>query len=152
VTKFRIEGLKELDAGLGELKKATGLNVLRRVSVARLEPMRQDAEDLAPVLSGRLEAAETVSTKKPRTRRYKKESTVEAFMGPRADDPFAVTKGIQQEFGNANHGPQPFMTPAFEANKAGALAGVAHDLGDEIEKARSRAARKQARLIAAAGG
>jgi len=151
-TTFKIEGLKDLDAGLGQLRKATALNVLRRVAVKRLEPMRDEAADRAPYLSGRLEAAEIVTTKRPSSRRYKKESTVEAFMGPAADQPFAVTKGIQQEFGNVNHGPQPFMTPAFENNKVGALTGVAQDLGDEIEKARARAARRQAKLIAASGG
>ena len=34
-----IEGLREVDAALGQLGKATGRNVMRRVAVARLEPI-----------------------------------------------------------------------------------------------------------------
>lgn len=150
---FKVEGFKELDAGLGELKQATALNVLRRVASGALEPIREKAEALAPELSGKLAKAETVSTKRPKGRRpARRESTVEAFMGPDANEPFAVKKGVQNEFGNINHGPQPFMRPAWDGGKDQALEDVKDGLGEEIEKARVRALKKTARLLKKSGG
>ena len=64
----------------------------------------------------------------------------------------APPQGSLQEFGTKNHGPQPFMRPAWDAGKDQALDDVKTALGAEIEKAAQRAARKQARLIAKAGG
>ncbi|MFA5897936.1 MAG: HK97-gp10 family putative phage morphogenesis protein [Hyphomicrobium sp.] len=45
---FKIEGLKELDAALGELSKATARNVTRRVLIKAAQPMVDEASRLAP--------------------------------------------------------------------------------------------------------
>ena len=45
-TTMKLEGFRELDKALGELPKATGKNVLRKVGRKALEPMRADAEEL----------------------------------------------------------------------------------------------------------
>lgn len=45
---IRMDGLKELDAALGELSKATARGVLRRTLVKAGEPMRAEAARLAP--------------------------------------------------------------------------------------------------------
>ena len=47
--KFRIEGLKELDKALGQLPRATGKNVLRRVARKALEPIIEVAKALVLV-------------------------------------------------------------------------------------------------------
>jgi len=45
---FKIEGLKELDAALGELSKATARNVTKRVLIKAAQPMVDEASRLAP--------------------------------------------------------------------------------------------------------
>ncbi|MFN8996384.1 MAG: HK97-gp10 family putative phage morphogenesis protein [Pseudomonadota bacterium] len=143
--RVRVEGLAEMDRALGELPKATGRNVLRRVGRARLEPIIEDAAKRAPRLFGNLNDSITVSTKRPR--RHRKESEVEVYGGPTS-----LPQAHLQEFGTRHHGPQPFMRPAWDAGKDELLEGLAEDLANEIEKAAQRIARKQARLIAKAGG
>lgn len=143
--RVRVEGLRDLDAALGELGKATGRNVMRRAGRAALEPIIADAAERAPHLFGNLQESITVSTKRPR--RHRKESEVEVYGGPTN-----LPQAHLQEFGTRHHGPQPFMRPAWDAGKDQALDDVKTALGNEIEKAAQRAARKQARLIARNGG
>ncbi|MBP7704198.1 MAG: hypothetical protein KA105_02795 [Caulobacter sp.] len=154
-SSIKVEGLADLDRALGELPKATALNVLRRVGVAALEPMRAEAARLAPddpaTSATDLKDNIVVTSRRPRGR-GRKESSVEVFMGPDASVPFVARKGVQQEFGNVNHGPQPFMRPSYEAEKRPTVTRVAESLGEEIEKARVRAAKRQARLIKKVGG
>lgn len=45
---FKLEGLKDLEAALAEMPKATARTTLRRAGMAALEPMRQAAVRLAP--------------------------------------------------------------------------------------------------------
>ncbi|RZJ44973.1 MAG: HK97 gp10 family phage protein [Brevundimonas sp.] len=154
----KVEGLKEIDAALAQFPKATGRNVMRRVAVKRLEPMAEDARRRAPVLEqggGDLRDSIAVSTKAAgyakRINRGSK-SEVEAYMGPGGvGGKKAPPQGTQQEFGNQNHGPQPFMRPAWDAGKHDLLGGIADDLWAEIDKAAKRAARKAARLAAKGG-
>lgn len=146
--RVRVEGLRELDAALGELPKATGRNVLRRVGRAGLEPVIEDAAERAPTLFGDLQGSITVSTKRPR--RHRKESEVEVYGGPTN-----LPQAHLQEFGTQHHGPQPFLRPAWDAGRDGVLEFVRTELGAEIDKAAQRLARKQARLLAkmaASGG
>lgn len=143
---FKIEGLKELQDALRELPKATEKNVLKRVLVKAAEPIRADAEANAPkgeTLT--LSTSHTVGTKLSRRQKskHKKESAVEVFVGP-APSP----KSITQEFGAAHHGAQPFMRPAWDANKRSAFDSIKTDLAEETEKARKRLARRAARLAA----
>lgn len=45
------------------------------------------------------------------------------------------TTGVQQEFGNVNHGPQAFMRPALDQGKQAALDAMKKKLADGIRKA-----------------
>ncbi len=151
----RVDGLADLDAALGELPKATAKNVLKRVGMARLQPMAQEARRLAPddpATQGRdLKASIAVSTKIGKYARKmsgKKDSTVEVHMGPAGPKGgHAPPQGSLQEFGTHNNAPQPFMRPAWEAGKDALLDGIKSDLGAEITRAATRLARKQARLL-----
>lgn len=153
-TTVRVDGLRELDAALGDLPKATARAVLRRVGIKALQPMAQAARQLAPddpaTQGNDLKNSITVGTKlnKSQTRLNRKredKSFTEVFMG--TNDP----AGVQQEFGNVNHGPQPFMRPAFDANAEGAIKIVADELGDEITKTAARIAKRAAAKAARAG-
>jgi hypothetical protein len=146
----RVDGLRELDAALGELPKATGRNVMRRVALARLEPMAEEARRLAPVEDADLRDSIAVSTRLAGyARRFNKrsKSEAEAHMGPAgAGGKKAPPQGSLQEFGTKNHPPQPFMRPAWDGGKDALLNGIKDDLKGEIEKAVQRLARKAARL------
>lgn len=134
----KVEGLKDLEKALSELKVSTARNIARRGLKQALEPMAEAARRRVPSLSGDLAESINVTTKNPK--RNRKQSQIEAHMGPGRHP-----QGPQTEFGNRNHGPQPFMRPAWEEEKHGALESLAGILGEEIDKAAKRAARKAAR-------
>lgn len=141
--KVKIEGLRELEATLAELPKATGKNVLRRVLIKAAQPIEADAAAAAPELTGRLRRDVSTGTRLNRrqaamARRLGK-SEVEVHVG--VNDP----AGVQNEFGNAHQRPQPFLRPAWDANRQGALETISSDLGAEIAKSAARLARRAAR-------
>jgi HK97 gp10 family phage protein len=150
-TTVRVEGLSELDAALGDLAeeygKAAGKAVLRRVADKALQPMAEAARQMAPddpATSGNdLKASITVGGKLTKrqaalARKDQDKATVTRYMGT------ADPAGVPQEFGTVNHGPQPFMRPAWDAEKDGALKIVADELGPEIEKTAARIAKRRA--------
>lgn len=142
---FKIEGLAELDEALTELPKATARNVLARVLKEQGKPIRDDGERNAPRDKGGLKASYTVSTKLSRRQKNmnKKESMVEVYIGPGP-----APKGVQTEFGNAHQAAHPHLRPAFDSNVMGVLNKIKDSLAAEIEKARSRLAKKAERLAA----
>lgn len=149
-TTMKIEGLKELDAALAQLPKATAKNVLRRVGRKALEPFAADMKARAPEEDGHLKQSIGVGT-----RLTKRQASLhrKMFRNDRASvEMFAGAGGLpqatQQEFGNENHVPQPFARPSWDGNKRHVLETIKSDLGDEIDKAAKRLARKAARLAA----
>lgn len=137
----RVEGLREVEAALGQLGKSTGRNVMRRVAVARLEPMAKEMRRLVPVDSGDLKDSIAVTTKNPK--RNRKKSEVEAHAGPGRHP-----QGHLREFGGDKNPPAPFVRPAWDGGKDQLLDGIKEDLWAEIEKAAARQARKAARQAA----
>lgn len=145
-TQVKVEGLSELKEGLLELAKATATNVQKRALSAAADPIQSDAESRAHVRTGRLQRSITVGTKLSRRQKglYRKVSAVELFVGAGA-----LVEAITEEFGTTHSTARPFMRPAWDANKTKALDIIKTALGNEVEKARQRAARKAARLLAA---
>jgi HK97 gp10 family phage protein len=141
---IKLEGLKEIAAALDDLPKATGKNILRRVLLARAEPIAKAAIGNVPVLTGALRSSINVSTRLTRRQRKKhrkaKPDDVEVFVGP-GTDPAAHL----QEFGTSKEPAQPFMRPAWDAEKNGVMDGIKDDLWGEIEKAVARRAKKLAK-------
>lgn len=137
IMTVKVEGLAQLDQALGQLKESTAKNVLRRTGRKALEPMDAEWRQRAPHLTGALEESGGVGSKLTRSQRqeHERESFVEVFAGPGPNP-----QAIQQEFGNVNHPPQPFMRPAWEATKDDALRIVAETLGAEIAASAKRAA------------
>jgi HK97 gp10 family phage protein len=139
-----IEGLAELQTALRELPDATAKNVLRRVGKTRLAPMAERARQLAPVDQGELRDSIAVSTKLTRRQRslHVKESpdAIEVFAGAGPHP-----QAHMQEYGTEHNAPQPFMRPAWDAERDGVLEGIKDDLWQEIEKAANRLARKRAK-------
>lgn len=137
----RVEGLREIDQALGQLGKSTGRNVMRRVALARLQPIAEEMRRLAPVAAGDLKESIAVTTRRPK--RHRKMSEVEAYAGPGRHP-----QAHLQEFGAQHHGPQPFARPAWDGGKEKLLEGIQGDFWSEISKAAARQARKAARLAA----
>lgn len=148
-TTVSIEGLADLQASLRELPKATRRNAGKRALIKAARPMAEEAQRRAPVLFGDLR--DSITSGRPLARRQRRLQVrfadVEVFVGA-GQNPQATL----QEFGSVNNPPQPFMRPAFDNNVRGAITTIRDVLGDEIQKAAKRIARKQARLIAKTGG
>lgn len=159
----KVSGLRELQKALGELPKATGKNVVRRVLKKIADPIAADMRAKAPddpATGGMdLKGSIAVSTKlsKNQAKLHRKETggaaaktptgwksspktLVELFVGAGP-----VPHGHLQEFGTAHHGPQPFARPAWDAAKGTAIETVKTEMWSEIEKAAKRLARKSAK-------
>ena len=163
---FNIEGLKELDAALGELGKATARNVMMRALKKSAEPIEQAAKSMAPRDQGDLAESIAITTKS--TARAGRKAFADAMKsgsskgdaqaaaraankGAKGKDTFSQVfvgptdggrHGWFNEFGTENMAAQPFMRPAFDVGAPKALASLKPDLATEIEKARVRAAKK----------
>lgn len=143
----RVQGLKDLEKTLMKLEKhTTRKGVGRRVLKKAGQPLADRMNELAPddeQTQGGLSTSYSVSTRlnKRQSRAQRKigKDDVMVFVG--TDDP----AGLQQEFGNVNHGPQPHVRPAWDSGKADALNTIKRELAVEIDKTVKREARKKAR-------
>lgn len=170
---IRVEGLKELEDALLELPKATQGNVLKRAAVAAAADFADYASALAP--KGRTGKLTTeIKVAKPKiinagtaafaAAMREGATRAEAASAARAANQAAggqgrsvitsvgPTKaafyGLFQEFGTAHHAARPFMRPTWDALKGSMLDTMARVLGEQIEKARKRLARKAEREAA----
>lgn len=146
-TTFKTHGFREMDAALGEFSTATAKNILRRTGLEALEPVVQAMAAKAPKEDGDLQDAIAVGTKRAKRSRkhFREASTVEVYAGVSIVGGGMPPQAIQQEFGNENHGPQPYVRPAWDAEKMPALDRVRDGLAVQIDKATSRAQRKALR-------
>jgi len=172
-TTLKVEGLRELDAALGQLTRATARGVLRRVLVKAGQPIATAASALAPIDTGELAGSIEVSSKIKNTvgnaefaavlrdggsrqeavaalrgaRRAAagSGSFAEVHVGPtRAKSKRAAIKRIVTEFGSVKQSPRPYMRPAWAQKKGEALEVIKRELGGEIDKAAKRAAKRAA--------
>lgn len=141
--RVKVEGFRELEEALRQLPKATGKNALKRTLVKAAKPIENAAEAAAPKLSGQLERSIVTGTRLNRRQaglvRKAGKSTVELHVGT------ANPAGVPQEFGTFKESAQPFMRPAWDAERQHALNIIAKELGGEITAAAARLARKRAR-------
>ncbi|MFE3839476.1 HK97-gp10 family putative phage morphogenesis protein [Pseudogemmobacter sonorensis] len=155
---IKTTGFRDLDRALAEIEKtATRKAVMRRALIKSAQPMADRAGSLAPVApvnGGELAASVAVSTKlSARQRRLHRrmhkndKAAVEVFVGAGP-----LSSAHNQEFGNENHGAQPFMRPAWDAEAKPTLERVGKKMWFEIDKQAKRAARKAARDAKKAGG
>ncbi len=151
-------GFRELDQALAQFAKASARNILKRAAIAALEPMAEAMRQGAPEKDhngGRLKDAIAVSDKlgprqKKAARRAAAGSFVEVHVGIADVGGKHLPSGVQQEFGNENHGPQPFVRPAWDQEKMDTLDRLKVAIADEIAKATARAQRRAARAAARA--
>lgn len=142
-TRFRVDGLKELEAALKELPRATAKNVMKRSLMKAAAPVATTGSALAPVLTGALQRHVKVGgtlTRRQKSR-FPKQSAVEVYAGVSNSLP----QGHLQEFGTFDQPPQPFLRPAWEQHKMAVLETIKSLTWDEIAKAAARLAKKRAR-------
>lgn len=166
-TTIEIKGLKELGEALEELNTATAKNVLRRTLQNIAEQIVQDAKIKVPKRSHGLEHSIRKSPVKFTKGAAGKAAFAEAMRGgatraeaglaAREANEAAGEKGLSAqivlgpdrrpnahmvEFGTVHMAPKPYMRPAWDSKGAGAISEIASVLGNEIEKAAARAAKK----------
>lgn len=158
---MRIEGLAALKKALDDLPKATAKNVQRRVLLKRAQIVVDAAKAKAPVRIGHLRNSIIATTKRPRGRAAASRRAFAAAGGGAAGRAAAKAAGSdmvevfvgpgrhpqagQQEFGNRNHPPHPYLRPAWDETQRRVLDGIADDMWAEINKASARLAKKAAR-------
>lgn len=154
-TAFKVDGLDDLNATLGEMSKGLARGALTRIAVNALkDEFVPVAKSLAPddpatqgndlkesIIAG--PASKLNSRQKKLNKQRDDRSFGEGFAG--TNDP----SGIQQEFGNVNHGPQPFMRPAWDQTQKPLIDHVAKNAWPEVEKKAKRAAKRLAKASAA---
>lgn len=150
VVSVKMEGLATTVANLELLAKSTQKNVVRRTLRKAGEPVADTAAALAPHATGNLAFSIVVATQL--TRRHKAEqrnraSEVEVYIGP-AGGTGALFYASAQEFGTIVTHANPFMRPAWDAQKENVLTMIILGLGTEVDKAAKRAARKLSKLAA----
>lgn len=146
--KVDVEGLGSVEEGLFKLKGSTAKSVTRRGMKMALEPMRQLAEDLAPIGATRdLSESIKISSRVSRSHRSAQKSDLEMYMGPGGG-----TKSIVQEFGSYNQSGTPFMRPAWDAESRATLARFVKYMRVQVPKSVARHERKVARDLKKKGG
>lgn len=171
--RVKVEGLKELDAALGELSKGAAKGALRRALIKAAEPMRAAAERNAPKLTGDLQSSIIVTSKIDNragkaeyaavmrgggtkaqavgalrdARRAKGigESFAEAYLGPAKGAKRRAIKAVVQEFGSRKQAAQPYLRPAFDGEAKNVINGIKSELSTEIEKSVRRARARAAK-------
>jgi HK97 gp10 family phage protein len=149
VAEFRIDGVKELAAGLRSLPRQVQRSGLRKAVTPAATPIVKAAKSSAPKQTGLLKKS---LTKKIQT--YKRTDTVVAVIGARADAggeykgrrrvPAKYAHLVEQGHGGPHPASaKPFLKPAFEANKGNALRIMAGKLAEFILTAAARLANRK---------
>jgi HK97 gp10 family phage protein len=151
---LKLYGAKELDKVLQQLASSTARGVAKRAMTRALQPVAEAARAMAPRDTGRLAANIGVSSKL--TRRQAKQARGTArdtqlmYVGPQWPSAHLVEFGTGPRFHKSGKfvgamPPQPFMRPAWDANRQQVLDRLTDDLRAEIEKTLARAAKRRAK-------
>lgn len=146
MSKFRIDGLRALEASLKELPKATVKRTLVKVLRERGQPMADAAAGNVTEYSGQLQESAAVSTKLRKRqarmqRGYNRDNPTFAQVYVGFNTPYEH----MYEFGSVHHSPKAPMRKAWDSERAGVISGIKEDLQAAIDKAVQRRRRKLAR-------
>lgn len=166
----QVRGLSDLDKALGQLSKATARNVLKRTLTKAAEPIRDEAKRLVPVRTGKLRDSIMIAARvknKVGNAEYSaamraglgKEaarsallaarkagkgtgSFAEVYVGP-ARGGGVIRYAHIVEFGSNDTPMQPYMRPAWDAQKDAALNLIKGELASQIMAAARRVAKSK---------
>jgi HK97 gp10 family phage protein len=142
--KMRIEGLRDIERAMMELKAVSAKAAARRVLKKAAQPIADAGRANAPERTGALKRSYGVGTRLTKRQRAvsPKVSPVEVFVGPGQE---GAQQGVQTEFGNAHQAAEPHLRPAWDAHKRDALRTVTEELAADVERAVVRARRRAAK-------
>lgn len=164
MAKIRVEGFRELEAALLALPRSTSRSVVRRGLKAALAPVEAAARAAAPRDRGQLADSIAISTKL--TKSQAKEARALFARGSLSRNAMIMHVGASglphahlMEFGTGPRyhksgkyvgqvSPQPFMRPAWDANRNKVLEILSDSIRVEIDKTVARIARRAARAAA----
>lgn len=138
----KMEGLRELDAALGQFTESKRRAIGRVALDNAGEITAKAARALVPVDTGGLRESIDVSgtLSKRQKAEHQKFAEQERFIGPDSRP-----QGHLREFGGDGNAPQPFMRPAWDETKDAVLKRIGDELWVGIDKAAQAAARRAAR-------
>lgn len=141
----KIKGLRELEAALSELPKATQKNVLKRVMMPAADVVDEAASGNAPEDTGKLERDVHVGTKLTRRQHTGgAQRQADGSFGSAAKNYVEVhigtslARGMFTEFGTFKDAAQMWFTRAWAGTQAPALEIISAKLAGEIEKAANK--------------
>jgi len=163
-TTVSVEGLRETEAALRDLGKSLGKAVARRVVKRALQPVADRAKatveanskrsgglaESIVVTTSKTKAARRVTRNTAKAGRFYTEMTAEATAPHAHLIEFGTGERFQKKSGRyTGRGPaEPFMRPAWDAEKGVMPGEVGRDLWVEISKAAARKAKRAAKLAA----
>lgn len=141
-TTVKVEGLRELDAALGQFTPTKRRAIGRKALDNAGEITAKAARALAPVDSGGLRESIDVSgtLSKAQKAEHTKRAEQERFIGPDSRP-----QAHLREFGGDGNPPDPYMRPAWDGTKDEVLQRMGDELWLGIEKAVQQTARRAAR-------
>lgn len=145
--KVKFTGGKELEARIKALgNKALARRVAERALKRAAEPIRDKAKELAPKDERNLEQSISIGRAIKAFQRTSSGDIVRTFVGiDESKDARLHIYASIDEFGTDSHPAQPYMRPAWEAEKMTAFNLLRTTLDEEITKAAARQARKASR-------
>ena len=138
---YKLQGSKALEDALEEIKKTTRDRIVEESMKNALQPVQEDASNMAPRLTGGLSRSIGIGTKLTRRAysRSQKLSAVEVYVGPSPSLNKRVRHGVLIEFGTWKMKPHPFMRPAFARNVEVVLRRLANQMWLKIKLVANRA-------------
>lgn len=144
---WKLEGAKDLEAGLMELEGAVAKRVVSTALQSSLEPVASSARAKVAVWSGKLQASIGVGVRLTKRQRQLRRpiAPVEAYVGPGIANKGgrrAVAHAHLVEFGTVHMAPQPYMRPAWQGSIQAVWRLLVSAMSDSLERAARRAAKK----------
>lgn len=122
--KVRIEGTDKIARNLKAMGKALTRKTLMPVLRENVQPIADDMKANAARASGEMaDSVEATDRLSPAQRAaVQRIAPVEIYVGPGP-----LPQAIQEEFGNVDQAPRPFIRPAFDSGVDRAMRGIATD-------------------------
>lgn len=150
-TVVRVEGLRELGASMRALGREVSLKIAGSMTSAAAKVVKEDAIRRAPehdkphevdgvlVQPGNLK--KNIVAKKVSKNKTPLTSAHIVTVRGKKKDGYAARYGRLQEFGTVHHAPQPFLRPAFDANRMQAVQAMKKTGERRIAAAAKKAAK-----------
>jgi HK97 gp10 family phage protein len=129
--------MSDLHRNLAALEPAVRRKVLGGALKKAAEPIRAAAERNAPVLTGKLR--DNIVVRLERQGRFAKMGVAGRSALARVGFTKAASHGTLQERGTKHHAAQPFLRPAFDAEKDNAVRIARQEIGAALERQAGKA-------------